>query len=75
MEDKYRRTRHSFSPAISWPILLAGVPTLGAFFAGSSEIWNDLIMVLLILFYVYKWMTGKTTLVNYDLCPSSLGLL
>ncbi|CAO3693536.1 unnamed protein product [Rhizopus stolonifer] len=58
MEDKYRGTRHSFSPAISWPILLAGIPTLGAFFAGSSEIWNDFIMVLLILFYVYKWMTG-----------------
>ncbi|ORE03326.1 hypothetical protein BCV72DRAFT_233212 [Rhizopus microsporus var. microsporus] len=46
-----------FSAAVSWPILLAGVPTLGAFFAGSSEIWSDFIMILLILFYVYKWMT------------------
>jgi Flp pilus assembly protein TadB len=48
-----------FSPAVSWPILLAVIPTLGAFFAGSAEIWSDFIMLLLILYYVYKWMTGK----------------
>jgi hypothetical protein len=48
-----------FSPAVSWPILLAVIPTLGAFFAGSAEIWTDFIMLLLILYYVYKWMTGK----------------
>ncbi|CAO3666353.1 unnamed protein product [Rhizopus microsporus] len=54
-----------FSAAVSWPILLAGVPTLGAFFAGSSEIWSDFIMILLILFYVYKWMTGTTIVYSY----------
>jgi hypothetical protein len=48
------------SNEFSWPILLAIVPTLGTFFAGSAEIWSDFVMILLILYYVYKWMTGKT---------------
>lgn len=48
-----------FSPAVSWPILLAVIPTLGAFVAGSAEIWSDFLMLILILYYVYKWMTGK----------------
>lgn len=51
--------KNAFSPTVSWPILLAIIPTLGAFFAGSAEIWSDFIMLLLILYYVYKWMTGK----------------
>ncbi|KAI9029777.1 hypothetical protein CLU79DRAFT_736006 [Phycomyces nitens] len=46
-----------FSTAISWPILLAVIPTLGAFIAGSAEVWSDFIMILLILYYVYKWIT------------------
>lgn len=45
-------------PTISWPILLAVVPTVGSFFAGSAEAWSDFVMILLILYYVYKWMTG-----------------
>ncbi|GAN11686.1 conserved hypothetical protein [Mucor ambiguus] len=49
--------KNEFSPIISWPILLAVIPTLGAFFAGSAEVWSDFIMLLLILYYVYKWMT------------------
>ncbi|CAO3643780.1 unnamed protein product [Mucor fragilis] len=49
--------KKEFSPTVSWPILLAIIPTLGAFFAGSAEIWSDFIMLLLILYYVYKWMT------------------
>ncbi|KAL9550235.1 hypothetical protein MBANPS3_004820 [Mucor bainieri] len=49
--------KNEFSPIVSWPILLAIIPTLGAFFAGSAEIWSDFIMLLLILYYVYKWMT------------------
>ncbi|CAO0792500.1 unnamed protein product [Mucor circinelloides] len=49
--------KNAFSPTVSWPILLAIIPTLGAFFAGSAEIWSDFIMLLLILYYVYKWMT------------------
>lgn len=48
-----------FSTAISWPIILAVIPTLGAFVAGSAEVWSDFIMILLILYYVYKWITGK----------------
>lgn len=52
-------TAEEFSPAVSWPILLAVIPTLGAFVAGSAEIWSDFIMLVLILYYVYKWMTGK----------------
>lgn len=48
--------------SISWPIALAVIPTLGAFFAGSAEIWSDFVISLLILYYVYKWMTGKYTL-------------
>jgi hypothetical protein len=48
----------SVSPSVSWPIVLAIVPTLGAFVAGSAEVWSDLIMVLLILYYTYKWVTG-----------------
>lgn len=47
-----------FSAAVSWPILLAIVPTVGSFFAGSADAWSDFVMILLILFYVYKWMTG-----------------
>jgi Ca2+/Na+ antiporter len=47
------------SNEFSWPILLAIIPTLGAFFAGSAEIWSDFVMILLILYYVYKWMTGN----------------
>lgn len=47
------------STTISWPIVLAVIPTLGAFFAGSAEIWSDFVISLLILYYVYKWMTGK----------------
>ncbi|KAI9472352.1 MAG: hypothetical protein EXX96DRAFT_583750 [Benjaminiella poitrasii] len=43
--------------AISWPILLAVIPTLGTFLFGSAEIWTDFIMLLLILYYVYKWIT------------------
>lgn len=50
--------KKEFSSTVSWPILLAIIPTLGAFFAGSAEIWSDFIMLLLILYYVYKWMTG-----------------
>ncbi|KAI9494414.1 hypothetical protein BDB00DRAFT_762056 [Zychaea mexicana] len=45
------------STAISWPIILAVVPTLGAFFAGSAEVWSDFVLSLLTLYYVYKWMT------------------
>ncbi|KAI7853990.1 hypothetical protein BDC45DRAFT_441349 [Circinella umbellata] len=45
------------STAISWPIILAIVPTLGAFFAGSAEVWSDFVLSLLMLYYVYKWMT------------------
>ena len=47
------------STAISWPIILAVVPTLGAFFAGSAEVWSDFVLSLLTLYYVYKWMTGN----------------
>lgn len=48
--------------AISWPIVLAIIPTLGAFIAGNAEVWSDFIMVLLVLYYVYKWITGTTHL-------------
>ncbi|KAG2187576.1 hypothetical protein INT44_005265 [Umbelopsis vinacea] len=51
------QTAESVSPSVSWPIVLAIVPTLGAFVAGSAEVWSDLIMVLLILYYTYKWVT------------------
>lgn len=51
--------RDEFSTAISWPIILAIIPTLGAFIAGSAEVWSDFIMILLILYYVYKWITGN----------------
>lgn len=51
--------KDEFSTAISWPIILAIIPTLGAFVAGSAEVWSDFIMILLILYYVYKWITGK----------------
>ncbi|CAO3593329.1 unnamed protein product [Absidia cylindrospora] len=47
----------SNSNEFSWPILLAIVPTLGTFLTGSSEIWTDFVMILLILYYVYKWVT------------------
>lgn len=50
-----------FSPASTYPILIAVIPTLGAFFAGSAEIWSDFIMLLLILYYVYKWLTVPWT--------------
>ncbi|KAG0163508.1 hypothetical protein DFQ30_011447 [Apophysomyces sp. BC1015] len=46
-----------FSTSISWPIFLAVIPTLGAFVAGSAELWSDFVMILLILYYVYKWIT------------------
>lgn len=46
--------------SISWPILLAVIPTLGAFVVGNAEDWGDFILILLILYYVYKWITGKT---------------
>jgi hypothetical protein len=39
---------------------LAVIPAIGAFFAGSAEVWSDFIMILLTLYYVYKWLTGKT---------------
>lgn len=58
-DSKDASSNDDFSPSVSWPILLAVIPTLGAFFAGSAEIWSDFIMILLILYYVYKWMTGK----------------
>ncbi|ORX56917.1 hypothetical protein DM01DRAFT_322416 [Hesseltinella vesiculosa] len=45
------------SNEISWPIILAVVPTLGTFIAGSAEIWNDFVLIVLILYYVFKWMT------------------
>lgn len=51
----------SSSAAVSWPIILAIIPTLGAFIGGSAEIWSDFIMILLILYYVYKWITGTYT--------------
>lgn len=51
--------KDEFSTAISWPIILAIIPTLGAFIAGSAEVWSDFIMILLILYYVYKWITGN----------------
>jgi hypothetical protein len=47
------------TPSISWPILLAIIPAFGTFVAGSADIWSDFVMLLLILYYVYKWMTGK----------------
>jgi hypothetical protein len=52
--------KEEFSTAIAWPIVLAIIPTLGAFIAGSAEVWSDFIMILLILYYVYKWITGKS---------------
>lgn len=54
-------TNDQFSPTLTWPILLAVVPTLGAFFVGSAELWSDFIMLLLILYYVYKWLTVPWT--------------
>jgi hypothetical protein len=51
--------KDEFSTAISWPIILAVIPTLGAFIGGSADAWSDFIMILLILYYVYKWITGK----------------
>ncbi|ORY95596.1 hypothetical protein BCR43DRAFT_475525 [Syncephalastrum racemosum] len=45
------------STAVTWPIILAVIPTLGAFFAGSADVWSDFVMSLLILYYVYKWIT------------------
>lgn len=58
--NAHASTPQTNSNEFSWPILLAIVPTLGTFFAGSAEIWSDFVMILLILYYVYKWMTGKT---------------
>lgn len=55
----HNNSKDEFSSSISWPIILAVIPTLGAFVAGSAEVWSDLIMILLILYYVYKWITGK----------------
>lgn len=51
--------KEGFPTAVSWPILLAIIPTLGTFIGGSAESWSDFIMLLLILYYVYKWITGK----------------
>lgn len=45
--------------SISWPILLAVIPTLGAFIVGSAEDWGDFVLTVLVLYYVYKWITGK----------------
>lgn len=42
----------------SWPILLAIIPAFGTFIAGNADIWSDFVMLTLILYYVYKWMTG-----------------
>ncbi|PHZ09371.1 uncharacterized protein RHIMIDRAFT_263710 [Rhizopus microsporus ATCC 52813] len=47
--------------SISWPILLAVIPTLGAFVVGNAEDWGDFILILLILYYVYKWITVPWT--------------
>lgn len=44
--------------SISWPILLAVIPTLGAFIVGSAEDWGDFVLTVLVLYYVYKWITG-----------------
>ncbi|CAO3692920.1 unnamed protein product [Rhizopus stolonifer] len=46
---------------VSWPILLAIIPTLGAFIVGNAEDWGDFIMILLVLYYVYKWITVPWT--------------
>lgn len=54
----HNNSKDEFSSSISWPIILAVIPTLGAFVAGSAEVWSDFIMILLILYYVYKWITG-----------------
>ncbi|KAG0194044.1 hypothetical protein DFQ28_001845 [Apophysomyces sp. BC1034] len=56
-KDKANDDGGEFSTSISWPIIVALVPALGAFFAGSADIWSDFILVLLILYYVYKWLT------------------
>ncbi|OAD07127.1 hypothetical protein MUCCIDRAFT_160729 [Mucor lusitanicus CBS 277.49] len=53
----HNNSKDEFSSSISWPIILAVIPTLGAFVAGSAEVWSDFIMILLILYYVYKWIT------------------
>ncbi|GAN01673.1 hypothetical protein MAM1_0010d01107 [Mucor ambiguus] len=53
----HNNSKGEFSSSISWPIILAVIPTLGAFVAGSAEVWSDFIMILLILYYVYKWIT------------------
>ncbi|CEP07012.1 hypothetical protein [Parasitella parasitica] len=53
----HNKRKNEFSSSISWPIILAIIPTLGAFVAGSAEVWSDFIMILLILYYVYKWIT------------------
>lgn len=47
------------APHVSWPILLAVIPAFGTFFAGNTDIWSDFVMLFLILYYVYKWMTGN----------------
>lgn len=49
-----------FKPtASSWPILLAVVPTVGSFFGGNADTWSDFVIILLVLYYIYKWMTCK----------------
>ncbi|KAG0743723.1 hypothetical protein G6F23_005794 [Rhizopus arrhizus] len=47
--------------SISWPILLAVIPTLGAFIVGSAEDWGDFVLTVLVLYYVYKWITVPWT--------------
>ncbi|KAI9021690.1 hypothetical protein CLU79DRAFT_752816 [Phycomyces nitens] len=50
-----------FPVGLSWPILLAIAPALGAFLGGTAEIWSDFITILLILYYVYSWVTVPWT--------------
>lgn len=64
----HNSTKDEFSSSISWPIILAVIPTLGAFIAGSAEVWSDFIMILLILYYVYKWITGKSLYIHICVC-------
>jgi hypothetical protein len=47
------------SGAHSWPILFAVVPPLGALIFGKSDIFSDILTLILIAFFLYNIIKGK----------------
>jgi hypothetical protein len=57
--QKMDQEGESSSPVAVWPILFAFLPPLLSLVFGSTQIWGELLLLLVILFYLKYVLQGK----------------